>query len=66
MADMAAMAAARDLDRAQAAADATAAANSWGGSLTADVATGKYLSDSSLALQPTVSCRAPPSPTQRE
>ena len=49
MADMAAIAAARDIGHAQRAADATAAANGWRGSVAAEVTTGRYRADASLA-----------------
>lgn len=45
MADLAAIAAARDIDRAQLAANATAAGNGWIGAVTAETATGRYLAD---------------------
>jgi len=45
MADLAAMAAARDLPRAQAAAEATARANGWHGALTVSVVPGAYAAD---------------------
>ncbi len=50
-ADLAAMAAARDLDNAQAAATATAVANGWTGPLTVTVDKGNYLADSSIAAK---------------
>ena len=49
MADMAAMAAARDLSNAQLAASATAADNGWSGALTTEAVTGKYLAQASVA-----------------
>jgi len=49
IADLAAMAAARDLSNAQRAAEATAAANGWQGPLTVTVTTGGYRADPALA-----------------
>lgn len=50
-ADLAAMAAARDLDHAEAAATATARANGWTGPLTVIVETGRYVPDPGLTAQ---------------
>ncbi len=49
MADLAAIAAARDLDRAQVAANATAIENGWTGALTTQAVTGRYLADPAVA-----------------
>lgn len=49
-ADLAAMAAARDLDNAQAAAEATARDNGWTGPLTVTIEKGQYRSDGALAV----------------
>lgn len=49
MADLAAMAAARDIDHAQAAASATASNNGWSGNVATQAVTGKYRVDASLA-----------------
>lgn len=49
MADMAAIAAARDLDHAQIAAAATASDNGWVGAVATEAVTGRYLPDSSVA-----------------
>lgn len=49
MADLAAIAAARDLTRAQAAAVATAVDNGWVGPISADTVTGKYNSEAGVA-----------------
>lgn len=58
-ADLAAMAAARDLDNAQAAADATAQANSWGAPLAVAVVKGRY--DRSPGLAPAARFQPEPS-----
>jgi uncharacterized membrane protein len=49
MADMAALAAARDIDHAQLAANATALDNGWSGPITTETVTGRYLGNPSIA-----------------
>lgn len=51
IADLAALAAARDMANAQKAAQATALANGWKGPLTVEVTTGKYAADPKVAVK---------------